>query len=79
MPNFKQFSVINPHIIKRILNKYSNVEVKIKWPNDLFIKSKKVCGILQEIIKLENKSFLIIGIGINTKKNPKKRILILFH
>ena len=75
MPNFKQFSVINPHIIKKILNKYSNFEVKIKWPNDLFIKSKKVCGILQEIIKLENKSFLIIGIGINTKKNPNKKDL----
>ena len=70
LPNFKEFSLINPMIIKKILNKYSTSEVKIKWPNDLLIKSKKVCGILQEVIKFEKKSFLIIGIGINTLSSP---------
>ena len=73
MPNFKEFSLINPIIIKNILKRYSKFEVKIKWPNDLLIKSKKVCGILQELIKIEKKTFLIIGIGINTLKSPKKR------
>ena len=73
MPNFKEFSLINPIIIKNILKRYSKFEVKIKWPNDLLIKSKKVCGILQELIKVEKKTFLIIGIGINTLKSPKKR------
>ena len=73
MPNFKEFSLINPIIIKNILKCYSKFEVKIKWPNDLLIKSKKVCGILQELIKIEKKTFLIIGIGINTLKSPKKR------
>lgn len=33
----------------------------IKWPNDLYLKSKKVCGILT--INEEDKS--IVGIGIN--------------
>ena len=70
LPNFKEFSFINPVIIKKILNKYSASEVKIKWPNDLLIKSKKVCGILQEVVKFENRSFLIIGIGINTLTRP---------
>jgi len=70
MPNYKEFSLINPIIIKKILNEYSRFEIKIKLPNDLLIKSRKVCGILQEIIKIEKKSFLIIGIGINTLKPP---------
>ena len=70
MPNYKEFSLINPLIIKRILTKYTSFQVKIKWPNDLLIKSRKVCGILQELIKIDNKSFLIIGIGINTLKSP---------
>ena len=70
LPNFKEFSLINPMIIKKILNKYSTSEVKIKWPNDLLIKSKKVCGILQEVVKFEKRSFLIIGIGINTLTCP---------
>ena len=66
MPAPKDFALINPLIIKNILSKYSKFNVKIKWPNDLLIKRKKVCGILQEFIKIDEKSFLIIGIGINT-------------
>ena len=70
MPNAKEFSLINPIIIKNILNKYTKLEIKIKWPNDLLINSKKVCGILQEFVKINKKNFLIIGIGINTIKSP---------
>ncbi len=73
MPKPNEFSLINPIIIKNILNKYSRFEVKIKWPNDLLIKSKKVSGILQELIKLDRKTFLIIGIGINTLKSPNSK------
>ncbi|MAV57061.1 MAG: biotin--[acetyl-CoA-carboxylase] ligase [Pelagibacteraceae bacterium TMED247] len=70
MPNFREFSIINPVILKKILKKYSNNQVKIKWPNDLLIQNKKVCGILQELIKFEKKFFLIIGLGINTVRSP---------
>ena len=71
MPDFKEFSLINPVIIKKLLNEYSSHEVKIKWPNDLMIKNRKVCGILQELITFEKKFFLIIGVGINTILSPK--------
>ena len=60
MPNFKEFSIINPIIIKKILKEYSYNQVKIKWPNDLIINNRKVCGILQELITFEKKLFLII-------------------
>jgi len=73
MPKPNEFSLINPLIIKKTLNDYSRFEVKIKWPNDLLIKSRKVCGILQELIKLDKKSFLIIGIGINTLRSPNNK------
>jgi len=73
MPDFKEFSLINPVIIKKVLNEYSSCQVKIKWPNDLLIKNRKVCGILQELIQFEKKFFLIIGIGINTVCSPKTK------
>ena len=71
MPNFKEFSLINPYIVKKTLKEYSTHHVKIKWPNDLLIQDKKVCGILQELIQFEKKFFLIVGIGINTVYSPK--------
>lgn len=36
-------------------------EVKLKWPNDIYIKDKKVCGILVE----KSGENFIVGIGIN--------------
>ena len=42
----------------------------MKFPNDIMIDNKKVCGLLQELITLNNKQFLIIGIGINTISSP---------
>ncbi len=43
--------------------------LKIKWPNDILINGKKVCGILNEGIIIEKKSLYVMGIGINVKKH----------
>ncbi len=69
--NFKQHAVLNAYLLKKIIEKYVTKKVYIKWPNDLLIEKKKVCGILQEVINYNNKSFLIVGIGINTCTYPK--------
>jgi len=66
----EKISIFNPYIIRNILNNYCENKIKIKWPNDLLIKGKKLCGILQEVIEFKSKSFLIIGIGINTIDAP---------
>lgn len=40
---------------------------KIKWPNDVLIKGKKVSGILSEFVGEELSSMVVVGIGINVK------------
>ena len=47
------------------LNKYAENLIKIKWPNDLLFKKKKISGILIETVDLGGKVGVVIGIGIN--------------
>tara|TARA_B100000767_G_scaffold270243_1_gene293577 strand:+ start:68 stop:637 length:570 start_codon:yes stop_codon:yes gene_type:complete len=68
--NFKEYAILNPYIIKSVIKKFSDFSVTVKWPNDLMIKKRKVCGILQEIIEYKSNKYLIIGIGINTNHAP---------
>ena len=62
---------INCLLVKKILNRYYKKNITFKKPNDLLINKKKICGILQEIISISDKKFLIIGIGVNLVKSPK--------
>lgn len=44
-------------------------EVKIKWPNDIFVNEKKIAGILIENILGGNRfSYSVIGIGLNVNQ-----------
>lgn len=56
--------------IKEISN---NVDVKLKWPNDVLVDEHKISGTLLE--KGEG-DYLIIGIGINITEAPKIEGLI---
>jgi BirA family transcriptional regulator, biotin operon repressor / biotin---[acetyl-CoA-carboxylase] ligase len=71
--NFKHFATLNAYLLKNLLSKKMLKKIKIKWPNDLLYKKKKICGILQEVVNYKNKKFLIIGIGINTNFDPKNK------
>lgn len=59
-------------VIAETINKLTGSDIKVKWPNDLYIKNKKIAGILVESINKKNISHIIIGIGINVKKNNQE-------
>lgn len=51
--------------VSKAINLHFKCKATLKWPNDILIENRKVCGILCESIKGENNNVLIIGIGIN--------------
>ncbi|MGB0496135.1 MAG: bifunctional biotin--[acetyl-CoA-carboxylase] ligase/biotin operon repressor BirA [Kangiellaceae bacterium] len=52
--------------LTEFINRFTNEEVKLKWPNDLLSDNKKLAGILVEASGDSNdNSFINIGIGIN--------------
>jgi len=67
----KQLAIINAKLIIKVLSKYYKKNINIKLPNDILIKNKKICGILQETVQKNNIKYLIVGIGINLVKSPK--------
>src|SRR5512137_861838 len=49
-----------------IISKYGPGPVRLKWPNDVLIDGKKICGILTEMrTKADRVHFIIVGIGVN--------------
>lgn len=53
----------------------SGLDCQIKWPNDILIENKKVCGILTEInAESDLVHYVVIGIGINVN-NDKKNLI----
>ena len=69
--NLKKITQKNCLLIFKTLKTVIKKNISIKYPNDILINSKKICGILQEIIKYNNKYFIIVGIGINIVGSPK--------
>ena len=51
--------------VSRAIERVCGVTPDIKWPNDLLLGGKKLCGILVESSTVRGRSFVVIGIGIN--------------
>lgn len=58
--------------VAKALNELYNLKPEVKWPNDILINGRKVCGILSETkIEGEKLAFMVLGIGINANISLK--------
>jgi BirA family biotin operon repressor/biotin-[acetyl-CoA-carboxylase] ligase len=63
LDNISNISLVAGAAVFETLKKY--VKVSIKWPNDILVNDKKVCGILLEAISTDKIEALVVGVGIN--------------
>jgi BirA family biotin operon repressor/biotin-[acetyl-CoA-carboxylase] ligase len=48
----------------------AQVQARIKWPNDVRVGGRKVCGVLAEAGAAGEIEYLVLGIGINVNMGP---------
>ena len=69
-PNFSVDNIIFLQFIGALavvnaIHEITKIDCKLKWPNDVLINEKKVCGILVDVnLEKENKK-IVMGIGLN--------------
>jgi BirA family biotin operon repressor/biotin-[acetyl-CoA-carboxylase] ligase len=66
-------SVITPLSVCEAIEQAANLQPRIKWPNDLLIEGRKVCGVLIEsVIEGDRVSHALVGVGINVNLDPRQ-------
>lgn len=68
----KQFlfnKAISVAIFDFLKSELPNHSISIKWPNDIYVGDKKICGILiQNSISGKNLDYIVVGIGLNVNQ-----------
>lgn len=59
-------TLIMAYSVAKVLQKKGFADIQIKWPNDLVLSGKKVCGILTEM-HLQGAAIdhVVVGVGVN--------------
>lgn len=66
---YKTLSIICAYSVLEVLKDYGLDKIGLKWPNDVYVADKKICGILLEAVSKQSIECLIIGIGINVNQS----------
>lgn len=57
--------------VVKTLRRITGRDFRIKWPNDILFKEKKICGILTEMSSEPDRThFVVLGIGLNVNPDP---------
>jgi BirA family biotin operon repressor/biotin-[acetyl-CoA-carboxylase] ligase len=59
-------SLISAVAVADSISSYGDIDVKIKWPNDVLLSGRKSAGILTELsAEIDRTNFVIVGVGVN--------------
>ena len=61
-----QMTIASATALARALKQSAGINCSIKWPNDILVKDRKLCGILTEMTaEVDKINYIILGIGVN--------------
>lgn len=61
--------------VAKAIDDQTKIKPTIKWPNDLLIDGKKVCGILTELdAEIDKINYSIVGIGLNANNDIDREL-----
>lgn len=64
-----KITLIAAAAMTKALESVTDMSVGIKWPNDLIMNQKKVCGVLTEMsAELGSVNYVVVGIGVNVNQ-----------
>lgn len=57
--------------LAKTINDMFGVDARVKWPNDLLVDERKICGMLSELeAEAEQVAFINVGLGVNVNNDP---------
>ncbi|WP_273322026.1 biotin--[acetyl-CoA-carboxylase] ligase [Vallitalea guaymasensis] len=64
--NASMLTLVAGLAVCKAVREITNLEASIKWPNDIVVNGKKICGLLTEMnSEIDFINFVVVGIGIN--------------
>lgn len=65
-----ELTLLTAVALREALNQLTDLSIGIKWPNDLLIGDKKLCGILTEMQGEQDRiNYVLIGFGLNVNQD----------
>ena len=62
-------TLVAAYSVAKVIRETTGLDAKIKWPNDIVVGKKKVCGILTEMsMERDYIHHVVVGIGINVNE-----------
>jgi len=70
-PRVFQLTLLSSLSVCKTLVDDAKIEAGIKWPNDIYVNNRKICGVLTEFSANQDRvNWAVVGIGINVNFDP---------
>lgn len=68
-----RISFLTSLTLARVLREMFDIDARVKWPNDILVNERKICGMLSEMeAEADRVNFINIGIGVNVNNDPSR-------